>query len=1855
MKRRSKHQKYLAMLSIIVLLLSTILPVTSVFAEDEGTVSVGAGNYRTSIDGLNYGSPQSEIFKTINLEGAIPTNEWWSSAIWKDFSSAIYPHPLAVKAYDQGLGIDYPEVTVEPNTREDGKDFVNALYEDKDKDLVLGGEGLTAEAALVDGYSDWAVDLLFENANKSKKLKTTISHGSPYIFATYSNTNPQIHVNGQATVWSGNQDSSVLGVTINGNHYGVFAPTGTTWTGLDTNTFTAKLPSGTDYISIAVLPDSSTETLAFYEQHAYSFITDSKVDYSYDEQTSKVTTNLSVTTELKEAGKDKSTIMALYPHQWRNTTNELLDYEYRSPRGTMKTIAGNSVTTVLTYHGMLPYMPTLGADKTRLQQLVDQVEAEEQLVRPGLEGDGPYWVGKNLNRLSQLLPIANQLGDNEAATKFKVAMENELADWFTAPADRDKKFFYYDNNWGTLLGYPNGFGAETSINDHHFHWGYWVYAAALLEQNDNWATTNDFDEMVELLIKDMANWDRTDTSMFPYLRNFDPYAGHAWASGNGTDLYGGDGSVTAEPGNNQESSSESINAWAGMIMWGEATGNDEIRDAGIYMYTTEVDAINNYWFDIDNMNLPEEYKYEYAPMVFSSGSEYRVWWTKNSEEVHGINMLPITASSFYLGFDPEYMKANYNTMVEENGGVEQEWAEVFWMYQAMYDPATALEKFNTTDYAAEYGESKAHTYQWITNFAELGNVDRSVTADTSMYAVFDKDGVKTYMAFNPDNQDKTVTFTSIDSSSPAVELIVPANSVGSTVRNTNLSDTSKPDLVVTDIITDPSVPATGDTITFKVKVQNQGYTEAKNSDSAVGMIINVNDELLGWGGSSDPITPGETVELALRADWSSPATSWTATKGTQTITAHVNNPDNGSRGFEEVNVENNVLSKEILVEDPPKTNELFLRSLGSLPVRTLLKEQGGTEVNDRLSADHNSVMYEVKDVLGDYQGSGSSVYELEVDAATNTDAAIQVKLSYDFNNDGTIDRTELFAPHKLDHSEGFETITSDNTSAEITGAYNNFSYGRVQVELINLTPESAIDVKVNSKSAAKVQLPYNAINITRKAELVLKDFTWEPAEPKAGDTVTFQVVVENQGNATAKDGNGAVGFDMQVNGEVLGWGGVSTPIGAGETVTMSLRSDWSSPGSWTAKAGTNKIKVNVNNQKNIVESSFDNNILEKNITVEGEGNPPDQTEKEWVEVGENLVIDGEFKSTTEFGNGDNPIEGWNIHNQGDFETGAGLAEFSVVDEALNAKIQQVGWDWWQIQLFQNVNLSAGTYKVAFDAKSDLERPLYVELQGTDRQSFTINDTMKSYETILEVSNDGTAKLLIGLGKAAADTELTVPYNVVIDNVRIVEVEEQLSQPEPDPVKDWVEIGENLVIDGGFDTTTNFGKAPDELVEGWNIFNMGEHDPNGGKAIFSVNNKELNVTVEQPGWELWHIQLLQNLDIPAGTYKLAFDAKSEIERPVYAEVQGSGMQTLTVTDTMQTHEKIIEVGADGVKQLLIGLGKTAADPTLTTPYNIVIDNVRLIEVAEDPGTEDPGTEDPGTEDPGTEDPGTEDPGTEDPGTEDPGTEDPGTEDPGTEDPGTEDPVTKPIVQVKPKFNASTNKATINLDAIKELTTNGTLELNLEELKNQTKVIVELDSNQVKALKEKNAVIHLKKGEVDLLISASNLTGEGTVQIAMTKFKDNKDALAPVYDFTITQGKKIIDTFDTPVTLKFKVDKFKDANKVKIYYYDEKKSEWISIGGTVKDGYVTAETDHFTIFTVFENSIGNQPPTEEPKDNDESNDKEQKTDKPEQSISKDENGKKLPDTATNTHNTLLLGGLLTIIGLLYIGRNRLLLRK
>ena len=66
------------------------------------------------------------------------------------------------------------------------------------------------------------------------------------------------------------------------------------------------------------------------------------------------------------------------------------------------------------------------------------------------------------------------------------------------------------------------------IADHHFHYGYFVRAAAEICRVDlAWCGQDQYGPMIELLIRDYAA--DKDDPMFPHMRNFDPANGFSWA------------------------------------------------------------------------------------------------------------------------------------------------------------------------------------------------------------------------------------------------------------------------------------------------------------------------------------------------------------------------------------------------------------------------------------------------------------------------------------------------------------------------------------------------------------------------------------------------------------------------------------------------------------------------------------------------------------------------------------------------------------------------------------------------------------------------------------------------------------------------------------------------------------------------------------------------------------------------------------------------------------------------------------------------------------------------------------------------------------------------------------------------------------------------------------------------------------------------------------------------------------------------------------------------------------------------------------------------------------------------------
>jgi len=298
-----------------------------------------------------------------------------------------------------------------------------------------------------------------------------------------------------------------------------------------------------------------------------------------------------------------------------------------------------------------------------------------------------------------------------------------------------------------------------------------VWAAAIVAQYDpDWASDESWGGMVNMIIRDVAAWDRDDP-LFPFLRSYDIYAGHSWAAGH----------ASFAEGNNQESSSESLNFSAATALWGSITGNQIIRDTGIFLFTNELNAVEQYWFDIDHEVFPTSFQHVCVGMVWGTKGAHATWFSAEPEMIHGINFLPVTSASLYLGRDPDYVLENYNEIVSENGGAENEWVDIIWEFLALADPALAISKFNNyPNYPVEEGETRAHTYYWLHNLNSMGQVDLPVTANIPNYAVFLADSIRTYIAYNPGFNDITAEF------SDGELLVVPAREIVSLKRNINI-------------------------------------------------------------------------------------------------------------------------------------------------------------------------------------------------------------------------------------------------------------------------------------------------------------------------------------------------------------------------------------------------------------------------------------------------------------------------------------------------------------------------------------------------------------------------------------------------------------------------------------------------------------------------------------------------------------------------------------------------------------------------------------------------------------------------------------------------------------------------------------------------------------------------------------------------------------------------------------------------------------------------------------------------------------------------------------------------------------
>ena len=737
-------------------------------------VKLGASTYFISPKGSDPAMPAAPLRTQAMLGRAAPTSQWYSKLIFDPKPEVIYAQPLTFKATRAGFEIAYPIKEVVPTVRHD----VEIYYTPKHP-IVVSPVAFDPGQAKLAGTGDWSVDVSM--ANGGDDFRATFAHGSPFAYLHVSRGDLRLRLPAAAERFAVDVDPRMLALHVEGKHYALFGPTGVRWEQVSPTEWLAHMPAGKGYLSAAALPDDQPAMLALFAGHAYVFIEGTRVDWHYDPAASQVETTFTATTHAIE-GADTGPLLGLYPHQWfgnASVQDKLVGPAYDTVRGKIKLLAAASFKTRYAYHGFVPYWPGITASP-KLDQLKDVMKSDVRNARRMMlpNGDSGYWQGKGLQRIVALMNVVEQQGDKYDASELLKKLEGRIEEWFSG--ESNKSYFSYDKSLGALAAYPSEFFSVEQINDHHFWYGYWIRSAAEIALRDPaWAAKDKWGGMVDLLVADIATPER-GSKAFPFLRNFDPYEGHSWATG-----VGGVGEYGAL-GNNQESSSEAVNAWAALILWAEVKGDTALRDLGVYMYTTEIQGAQNYVFDLHHIVFAPEYKNVEVSQVFGGAYKHNTWWTDEPRQIKGINLLPITTSSLYLGRDPAYVKRNLEALKSEmatyakygtkpsNPPPDDVWQDIFAQYMALADPAAGLAMWDRWG-AVELGDTRSHTLAWMLGLQAMGTPDFDVLADTPLYSVFRQvDGRMTYLAYNAGSAPITVKF------SDGKVLTVPPHGLGRT-------------------------------------------------------------------------------------------------------------------------------------------------------------------------------------------------------------------------------------------------------------------------------------------------------------------------------------------------------------------------------------------------------------------------------------------------------------------------------------------------------------------------------------------------------------------------------------------------------------------------------------------------------------------------------------------------------------------------------------------------------------------------------------------------------------------------------------------------------------------------------------------------------------------------------------------------------------------------------------------------------------------------------------------------------------------------------------------------------------------
>ncbi|OBA26456.1 hypothetical protein HANVADRAFT_53066 [Hanseniaspora valbyensis NRRL Y-1626] len=459
----------------------------------------------------------------------------------------------------------------------------------------------------------------------------------------------------------------------------------------------------------ATVAPSSTDDEVYFDEAAGMYVTSMDIVGTSDGLTSTYYYNF----QTEGASASGSPIVYILAHQLDAVssnsdganTGVTLAAVTRGVATAFLTASIEFTETLNTEIGWLPWSAQLGSTKLSysadlIQQLATAAKSELSVdIWTTIESLNSYYLGKVIDKYAYITLVCADIIEDSSLTasaldNLKTAFNNLIAD--------DGYFVYDDkfggiitnNDWDSITDTSDDFG-NSHYNDHHFHYGYIIHAAAVLGYVDSqnggtWATDNK--DWVNSLIRDVANPSSDDT-YFPVSRYFDWFTGHSWASG----LY------YNINGLNEESTSEDYNFLYGMKMWGQLIGDDSMQYRADTMIQIMTRALNTYfYFEDSNTIMPSEIiPNKVAGISFQNYLDYTTYFGDDSSYIHGIHMLPLTPLSGQMRSEVFVTEEWDDILAADIDSASGGWRGILRLNQALVDPNTSYAFFSASD-ASDY-------------------------------------------------------------------------------------------------------------------------------------------------------------------------------------------------------------------------------------------------------------------------------------------------------------------------------------------------------------------------------------------------------------------------------------------------------------------------------------------------------------------------------------------------------------------------------------------------------------------------------------------------------------------------------------------------------------------------------------------------------------------------------------------------------------------------------------------------------------------------------------------------------------------------------------------------------------------------------------------------------------------------------------------------------------------------------------------------------------------------------------------------------------------------------------------------